>query len=262
VSPWAVAFPIHLSAATIQQENFINAVYQDLLNSPVDSNGLAFFSNMLDSGDTDFDVAYYIDTSPEYYTDLIDSDFQTYVTSPPDSAETTALLSEYTGGATDQQVLAGILGSGEYFSIRDGGDNTAFVNSIFQDLLGRPPTSMDIEFYLSLLNDGDTRSQVASLIIGSAEYIDQSEPALINGWFESYLNRPPTSMDLTFFEGILNDGETDEYAIAYILGSTEFFNLAQETPPASTPESNTFLPLALGLGFVMMNARRIQCALA
>jgi hypothetical protein len=247
-----VVYPAHLSADTIQDENFINAVYLDLLDRPADPSGLDLNVNFLNSGGTYFQVANSVDTSPEYYTDLVDSYYQSYLGRPadPESALLVSLLSKE--GGTDQEVQETILGSTEYFG-NQGDSNANFVISIYRLLLNRTPSTEEADSWISLLNIGTlTRSQVVAAFLGSPEY----ESDEIGTWFQSFLGRAAEAEDLGNFLTELQDAVTDETAIAQIIGSQEFFNLAQESPTQGAPEPDTFLPLALGLGFLMMRARR------
>jgi hypothetical protein len=246
-----VTCPTRVCAATIQQENFINSVYEQLLERPADPNGLAIFSNVLDSGGTDFDVAYDIDTSPEYYTDLVGSYYESYLSRPPDS-QVSAFVADLVGGATDQQVQAILLGSPEFFHDA-GGTNADFVNSLYQILLNRSPNPQELDNDVSLLiSDTLTQTELATLILDSSEY----DTGLIGAWYERFLARPLDPQGQTMFVSQLEDDVTDETVIATILGSPEYFADVENGPATpSAPEPGTFLPLALGLGLVTMKAR-------
>ena len=45
---------------------------------------------------------------------------------------------------------------------------------------------------------------------------------LLKGWFQAYLGRQPTDVELNFYLSHFAAGETDEMIQAEILGSTEF----------------------------------------
>lgn len=248
---YSIACPAPVSAAAIAQQNFINAVYEDLLGRPVDPSGLAFFSGLLDSGGSDFEVASEVDMSNEYYTDLLGKYYQSYLNRPADPEaqdEFVPLLLE--GDLTDQQLQEEILSSAEYFGIV-GDDNASFVSSVFQTLLNRPASQQDLDLYGSELNSGVTRSQVVASVLGSPEY----ETDQVDGWIQGFLDRAPEPGDQMFVLE-LQDGVTDENVIAQIVGSPEFFDLAQGSSPQSAPEPDTFLAPALGLGLMMASARR------
>jgi hypothetical protein len=243
-----IACPAPVSASAIAQQNFLNAVYEDLLGRPVDPSGLALYSPLLDSGE-DFEVAHDVDTSGEYYTDVLGAYYRAYLNRPPDAQGLSVYLPALEGGTTDQEVQEAILGSNEYFNLA-ADDNATFVNSVFQTLLNRPASPQDVNAFVSQLNSGVTRSQVVASILGTTEY----ETDEVDRWIQSFLDRAPQPADLSSFVPELQGGVTNETVIAQIVGSPEFFDLAQESLPQSAPEPDTFLPLALGLGFMMAAA--------
>jgi hypothetical protein len=234
------------SAATIAQQNFINAVYNDLLNRPADPVGLAAYSALFDGGASNFDVAKAIDATQEYYGNLVGSYYQSYLQRPADGASS-ILVNELLGSGTDQDVQAAILGSQEYFTNRAAGDNGAFLDALYQDLLSRPADSTARMVILPLLTGGTPRSQIASAILGSVEYQDD----LVDSYFQRFLGRPAGG-DASPFVQELKLGTSDETVIAQIIGSQEFFDLAQRQALTQTPEPGTWLLLAAGLGLLGM----------
>jgi Domain of unknown function (DUF4214) len=124
------------------------------------------------------------------------------------------------GGATDEDVMAAILGSPEYLSTRGGGTNAGFVSAMYQDLLGRAPTAGEQAQWDTAFGAGATRAQVALQVLHSTEF----RTRLIQSWFQAYLGRAPTQVELNFYLGQLAGGATDEQIQAAILGSQEFFD--------------------------------------
>jgi hypothetical protein len=112
-------------------DGWLNAIYQDALNRAVDSGGQSAFSQALSSGAKSFQqAADIIFTSPEYYQDLVASDFvaafgyTTYISTVNNVTTTvTAVLppvgepaqafwvSQLQSGQTPEQIVAGILGA-------------------------------------------------------------------------------------------------------------------------------------------------------
>jgi hypothetical protein len=231
---------------TIAEQNFIDAVYQDLLHRPADPGGLAAYLFVLDSGGSAFDVAHAIDTTEEYYTDLVGSYYQSYLNRPAD-AGSNALVALLMAGGADAVAQADLLGSPEYFINRGAGDNSDFLNALYQDLLNRPADPGAIALFLPLLNAATPRSQVAAELLNSLEYNND----LVNGYFLRFLGRPAGSNG-PHDVSELGVGATDETVIAQILGTPEFFALAQTQ--TATPEPGTFLLFAVGSGLVLTRA--------
>jgi hypothetical protein len=236
---------------TIAEQNFIDAVYQDLLHRPADPAGVAFFLSLFDNGGTGFDVAHTLDTSPTYYTDLLGSYYQGYLNRPVDPAGIMFYTNLRMQGGGDLQVQAGILGSPEYFTNRGAGDNSDFLNALYQDLLNRPADPGAIATFLPLLNAATPRSQVASDVLNSSEY----DTDLVNEYFLRFLGRPAGSSGPPYVSE-LGQGVTDETVIAQVLGTPEFFALAQT--PTAVPEPGTVLLVALGSGFVLLRCLLVR----
>jgi len=237
--------------ATIQQQNFINAVFEDLLGRPADSGAVAYYSSQLDMGATDFDVAYSVDTSSEYYGGLVGSYYESYLHRMADPSSI-AFVNSLVGGAADAAVEAIILGSDEYFNTRGGGDNTTFLNALYEDLLGRPADPGALATFLPLLNGSTSRSQVAAIVLASNEY----DHDLVNSYYERFLGRAADAGSAGSVTE-LSLGTTDETVIAQILGSAEFFGLAQTQAdaPAQAPEPGSLAPLGLGAVLVIAGTR-------
>jgi hypothetical protein len=122
------------------------------------------------------------------------------------------------GGATDEDVQAGILGSEEFFNGPGGGTNAGFIAALYQDLLGRAPTPAEQAQFDIAFGKGLTRGAAALGVLHSTEY----RTRLIQGYFQSFLGRAPTAAELTFFLGRMAAGDSAEQIAADILGSSEY----------------------------------------
>ncbi len=95
---------------------FLTAVYADALNRAVDSSGAAGWEKSLQSGVSRSTVAYGILTSTEGRGDQIASYYESYLHRAAMASELLFWEGQYNHGATDQQVIANILGSPEYLA--------------------------------------------------------------------------------------------------------------------------------------------------
>ena len=95
---------------------FVSALYEDLLNRPVDPAGLATFTGQLATGAARSDVAEELLTSAEYRSDLIASYYQTYLGRPADSGGIATFLAQFAQGASSDAVQADLLSSGEFYA--------------------------------------------------------------------------------------------------------------------------------------------------
>jgi hypothetical protein len=95
---------------------------------------------------------------------LVDSWYRAYLgrtaLNDPTSAGWVNLLRR---GSPPASVLAGILGSAEYFH-RVGGTMPAFIRAVYRDVVGRPPTPGELRFWLRRANI-QSRQDIANEIL-------------------------------------------------------------------------------------------------
>ena len=253
---WAAAWMIlgllvlaeSASAATVgQEQNFINAVYLDLLNRPADAPALAQAGALVAGTLTGQQFAQSVLVTAEYRTDLISSYYNSYLGRAVDTPALNAFVSFLSSGGTDQGVQSNILGSPEFFS-RSLGTNVGFIGALYADLLNRAPSGPELSGWQNALGSGTTRTQVASSVLGSSEY----DTDLVTSYYSLLLRRSPDSPGLNAFVNLLQAGGTNEIVIANIVGSAEFFTLAQ------VPEPGSWMLMAIGSAFLLAKPRRTK----
>jgi hypothetical protein len=90
---------------------FVNALYKDLLSRVPQAAEVAHWQ-----GGSRIDIAAGVLNSPEYKGDLIATDYLRFLGRHVDQAGLNAWISSMNGGTADEQVLAGIVGSQEFFN--------------------------------------------------------------------------------------------------------------------------------------------------
>jgi hypothetical protein len=120
------------------------------------------------------------------------------------------------GGARQEDVMAGILGSDEYFN-RHGGTNAGYVQGLYADLLGRGAGQSEIDYWVGQIN-GSSRGSVAYAIMASDEF----RTSLIAGWYLRYLGRPVDADGLQTWLTDFAHGATQEQLQASLLLSAEY----------------------------------------
>lgn len=132
-------------------------------------------------------------------------------------------LSFWTGllanGKTIEEITAAFLSSQEY-ETRAGGSHGSWVRALFPDILGRRPSDVEADCWISLLNSHSaTKLAIAYDFLTNNEY----RITLIDSWYGKYLRRQPDAQTLHFAIDALKEGKTQEVLQTQILSSKEYF---------------------------------------
>jgi uncharacterized protein (TIGR03118 family) len=208
-----------LAPATMN-ERFIAQLYLDLLHRAADPGGLAFFSQMLNSGATRAQVVTAMERSQEFDSVTVQTIYNKFLHRAADPTGLTAFTNLLASGTTIEQVEALIAGSQEYFQVRGGSTTNGFLTALYQDALGRVVDASGQAFFTGQLGSGTTRTQVATEIFSSGEFRQD----LVQGFYQSLLHRAADAGGLAFFLNAVNNGNTDQQIIALMAGSDEYFS--------------------------------------
>jgi hypothetical protein len=107
---------------------------------------------------------------------------------------------------------------GALFSPSASGLNARYVQALYNDALGRAPSTSELSGDVQALSLGATRNQLAVALLGSNEY----RAKLIASDYGAYLHRAPSTGDTSAFLQFLGSGNSDAALIAQILGSSEY----------------------------------------
>ena len=196
---------------------YIEELFALLLEHPVDEETLErLFPRVGTLGRAGF--ALELLQGVEHRANLVQELYRAFLRRAPASAELAQWLAALAGGASIEEVAAGILGSAEYFNTRGGGTNAGFIEALYQDILGRQPSEAEQAAWDAAFTAGRSRDEIALAVLQSAE----ARTRLIQNLFQSYLGRAPTEVELNVFLARLAGGATDEQIQADILGSDEF----------------------------------------
>ena len=199
----------------------LNALYEQLLNRPIDAAGLNLYLPELAAGDSFETIALAIEGTDEYAQDEVNRWYETYLGRPADTAGLNNFSHQLETGTPSPTVQAAILGSPEFFNLA-GGTDSGFVTLLFQDLLGRTPNPTELSGDVNELEEGETPREFATVVLGSQEYAQDE----VNQWYETYLGRPADPQGLSFFSNELVTGTSPQTVQAAILGSMEFVQKA------------------------------------
>jgi hypothetical protein len=209
---------------------FLDQLYLDLLGRPADSGGFNSFLNQLSGAETlarDI-IAEALDHSPEYYTNLIISDYQKYLSRSPSAAEINGWLVRFIQGSlTDEALIATLLASPEYFNgpTKGGGTNQGWITSVYGDIFSRAPDPSAQTAVLAQLNAGFPLFNMAMFLLSSPEYRNN----LVTGYYTKFLGRLPGNGETNIFLNALAAGATDQNVISFFIGSGEYYNRQKGT---------------------------------
>jgi hypothetical protein len=107
--------------------------------------------------------------------------------------------------------------------------NEKFVKALYQDLLGRAPSSAELSNATTQLGNGTPRTTIVQDLCstpeGSAKITGMSNTMVIAPLFQSYLARVPTSGEITTYDAMVH-GSLVQVATT-ILATDEYYNRAQ-----------------------------------
>jgi hypothetical protein len=211
---------------------FVSGLYHDVLGRAADPGGLNGFQLNVDAGRNQvlaqFAFAYV--TSTENRSNFVLSDYSKYLGRTPSGPEVSGWVTALAQGQTSEQVIAAFVSSAEYF-VRQGSNNSSWLDHAYQDLLGRPrdPGSQG---FLDQLNSGVPRTIVASQLLASIEYHSNR----ISDVYTTYLQRQPGPADVLAWLPVLGQPSAgagqpkpDEQFLAGVIGSVEYFQTSGNT---------------------------------
>jgi hypothetical protein len=195
----------------------VNAMYDLLLQRPVDPTGLAAWSAALGNGQSTTDVAQQIARSPEARAQQVQNLYGQFLHRAADPTGLAAFSAALTGGQTLEQVAAAMVGSPEYVQTRGGGTAPGFLNALYQDALNRPVDATGLAGFSQALAQGASHQQVADQVFASDEF----QQNLVDNYYQYFLRRPAESAGLKAWTDDLRHGVTIDQVMAGIAGSPE-----------------------------------------
>lgn len=220
------------------QQKFIQQAFHDTLGRDATSDQMTQLNEAPRQN-----IAESLVTSVEYRSNLVQRMYQQFLGRAADPQDLNGSVFLLQNGNTDEQVLANILASPEYFT-NHFSNNTTFVTGLYNDLFSRAPTPAETEASTNRLDAGTVGGfQVAFELLRTVEYA----AIRVQSMFQQYLGRPATPVDTQAFVGLIAQGGTNEVMIAVIIISNEYFTkatsaagtdtVAPAAPPAPTLDS-------------------------
>jgi hypothetical protein len=138
-------------------------------------------------------VAADIEQSPEARTRLVRGWYQAYLGRSPVGGEEKGWVAALAAGATEEQVLTGILSSDEFFfgaslAVPSGSPGGRYVQALYQHLFHRTAGPAELAWWEAVLAAGG-RPAVAGALLASGEY----RAGVITTYYATLLKRKSTS---------------------------------------------------------------------
>ncbi|HET6883850.1 MAG TPA: GDSL-type esterase/lipase family protein [Pirellulales bacterium] len=97
--------------------------------------------------------------------------------------------------------------------------SAAFVNGVYQDVLGRPADVGALNWFTELLDQGQSTEIVPTALVNSNEYAAN----LVQAAYQQYLGRDADPGAMKYWISALHAGVRDEQLAAALVGSDEFY---------------------------------------
>ncbi len=227
--------------------SYVNALYTDLLHRQPTGNEAAGWINQLSTGAlSPSQVANAIVNSTEFRLDLIQSDYQLFLGRQGNTTEVQGWLNQMQTGVSAQQMELAFLNSAEFFQLH-GNTGAGWLAGVYQDVLGRAPTSMDNTFWLGQLEVGQSQQAVARQIVNGTESLDRE----VTTAYDQIFSRAPDTGGLNYWAGQLSQGVSVGQLEAQLAASTEFLDMqggiaitpTTPTTPTTSPTSPSPTPV-------------------
>jgi hypothetical protein len=202
-------------------EVWVNSVYLDLLHRPVDPPSLTFWTDQLESDVPRPTVAQMLTNSAEYRTAVIKQQFQALLGRPASPSDVNTYLQFFFNGGTIEGMKALIFSSSEYATHHGtGGNPFAWVNAVFQDVLGHTADPATQQPYWVGFYQKNGPLQTALAILHTPE----ADGVMVVKLYESLLGRDPRASEGVISWWVdLQNGARDETVTAGIASSDEYF---------------------------------------
>jgi hypothetical protein len=204
-------------------QRYVNWVYLDLLGRDGDTAGIAYWTNLLETGTPRPATSWALVTSNEFRSDVVSDTYEQFLGRDTDAGGLSYWVGQVAAGMTFEQLESLLAGSDEYFasSSKGGGDNAKFVESVYEDVLDRPIDPGGRQYFLDLLARGTPRSQVAAAVVYSTEHLQN----VVDGYYGHFLGREADPAGRDYWVAQLQRGARDELIISQIIGSDEYFSI-------------------------------------
>jgi hypothetical protein len=203
---------------------YVTSLYANVLGRTPDAAGFQINRDRVVNGMTELreEVVRQLVNSDDYHAAVVRDYFDEHLGRSATDGDVAYWVGRMRQGAKAEDVLAGIMGSGEYARLVGGGD-AGWLDAVYNDLLGRAVDAGGRAYFLGeLAAQRLSREQVAESILDS----DEHRGRLADDLFFEYLGRSATDGDRQFCLNSFRNGARGEDLVALLASSTEYFKNA------------------------------------
>lgn len=217
---------------------FVSSLYQAVLGRGVDPAGLSTWVDRLNAGMSRMQLVTLLWNSAEHRARQVVEDYQAFLHRAPGASEVAQWVSVFQAGASEDQVADAFLHSQEYLWSQPS--NAAFVQKLFNDILGRSADPAGLASWTSVLDRGIvSRSQLADLVLHSNER-NVNE---IGDYYQQFLGRSAGAAEKQSWATLVDQGYlTLPSVAAAFLASQEFYDRAPNSNGLSLGEQSLAPP--------------------
>ena len=209
-----------LPPAGVENQTYVSNLYLTLLDRQPDTQGLNYYSGLLDAGGVSREeIVREITAGSEYHRDVVEEMYRTYLHRDADPGGLSTYMSFLGNGGSIETLREILLSSKEYYVGRGGSTNDGYLAALYQDVFGRAPDAVGLAGYQKLLTTGFSRGAVARAFIISQE----GSQDRVQQIYQSLLVRPAESGGLEAYSAILMHGGSEDQIVVALAGSPEMW---------------------------------------
>lgn len=232
IQPTSALLPLSIAAAPFGASNpdvttaEVTALYNIVLGRAPDAPGLAAWVGAIKQGTPYATVAYDFLHSTAYYDRVIAADYQTFAGRTPAPSEVDLWAGLMQQGYSEEQIAYLMLTSPGVNALHP--DDGSFVQSLYNDLLGRQASGAEVASWTSFLAGGASRAAVVSLFLRSSGAAQRA----VDGLYATFLGRAADPSGAAFYtSGLEGSATLADVALAF-LTSKEYLARADATVTA------------------------------
>lgn len=195
----------------------VSSLYAAILNRLPDGDGKLYWEELVRNGVTFDNLAQTFWESAEHRGMQIDTYYEQYLGRPSDREGRAYWISSFLKGASEVAVQQGILTSPEYLSKH--ASDIAYVQGLYNDALNRSPDPAGASYWLTLLQAGVARTQIAKGILGSTEALLQG----VDAFYQQFLDRDSDEAGRAYWFSVLQHGQATWSSVALSFLTSEEF---------------------------------------